>query len=85
MIMSKMLNRISESLESSDMIGGIDFVEALALLFIGLKLTGFLPTWTWLWVLSPLWITFSIALVIAIIVVAVDEVNDHLKAEGTDD
>ena len=83
--MSRMLNRISESLESSDMIGGIDFVEALALLFIGLKLTGFLPTWTWLWVLSPLWITFSIALVIAIIVVAVDEVNDHLKAEGTDD
>ena len=83
--MSRMLNRISESLESSDMIGGIDFVEALALLFIGLKLTGFLPTWTWLWVLSPLWITFSIALVIAIIVIAVDEVNDHLKAEGTDD
>ena len=83
--MSKMLNRISESLESSDMIGGIDFVEALALLFIGLKLTGFLPTWTWLWVLSPLWITFSIALVIAIIAIAVDEVNDHLRAEGTDD
>ena len=83
--MSRMLNRISESLESSDMIGGIDFVEALALLFIGLKLTGFLPTWTWLWVLSPLWITFSIALVIAIIVIAVDEVNDHLKAEETDD
>ena len=85
MIMSKMLNRISESLESSDMIGGIDFVEALALLFIGLKLTGFLPTWTWLWVLSPLWITFSIALVIAIIAIAVDEVKDHLRAEGTDD
>ena len=83
--MSRMLHRISESLESSDIIGGIDFIEALALLFIGLKLTGFLPTWTWLWVLSPLWITFSIALVIAIIVFAVDEVNDHLRAEGTDD
>ena len=83
--MSRMLHRISESLESSDIIGGIDFIEALALLFIGLKLTGFLPTWTWLWVLSPLWITFSIALVIAIIVIAVDEVNDHLRAEGTDD
>ena len=67
------------------LIGGIDFIEALALLFIGLKLTGFLPTWTWLWVLSPLWITLSIALVIAIIAIAVDEVNDHLRAEGTDD
>ena len=83
--MSKMLNRVLESLESSDIIGGIDFIEALALLFIGLKLTGFLPTWTWLWVLSPLWITFSIALVIAIIAIAVDEVKDHLRAEGTDD
>ncbi len=67
------------------LIGGIDFIEALALLFIGLKLTGFLPTWTWLWVLSPLWITLSIALVIAIIAIAVDEVNDHLRADGTDD
>ena len=64
----------------SGLIGSIDFIEALALLFIGLKLTGFLPTWTWLWVLSPLWITLSIALVIA-----VDEVNDYLRAEGTDD
>ena len=64
----------------SGLIGSIDFIEALALLFIGLKLTGFLPTWTWLWVLSPLWITLSIALVIAIIVIAVDEVNDHLRA-----
>ena len=70
---------------AAGLIGGIDFIEALTLLFIGLKLTGFLPTWTWLWVLSPLWITLSIALVIAIIAIAVDEVNDHLRAEGTDD
>ena len=83
--MSRVSHRDSRSSGSSGFIGGLSFIEALALLFIALKLTGFLPTWTWLWVLSPLWITFSIALVIAIIVVAVDEVNDHLKAEGTDD
>ena len=77
------MSRVSN--HDAGLIGSIDFIEALALLFIGLKLTGFLPTWTWLWVLSPLWITFSTALVIAIIVIAVDEVNDHLKAEGTDD
>ena len=77
------MSRVSN--HDAGLIGSIDFIEALALLFIGLKLTGFLPTWTWLWVLSPLWITLSIALVIAIIVIAVDEVNDHLKAEGTDD
>ena len=77
------MSRVSN--HDAGLIGSIDFIEALALLFIGLKLTGFLPTWTWLLVLSPLWITFSIALVIAIIVIAVDEVNDHLRAEGTDD
>ena len=77
------MSRVSN--HDAGLIGSIDFIEALALLFIGLKLTGFLPTWTWLWVLSPLWITFSTALVIAIIVIAVDEVNDHSKAEGTDD
>ena len=82
--MNRMLHRISESLESSDIIGGIDFIEALALLFIGLKLTGFLPTWTWLWVLSPLWITFSIALVIAVIIVAVDEIAAKYEEEDTD-
>ena len=77
------MSRVSN--HDAGLIGSIDFIEALALLFIGLKLTGFLPTWTWLWVLSPLWITLSIALVIAIIAIAVDEVNDHLRAEGTDD
>ena len=77
------MSRVSN--HDAGLISGIDFIEALALLFIGLKLTGFLPTWTWLCVLSPLWITLSIALVIAIIVIAVDEVNDHLRADGTDD
>ncbi|MCJ8139584.1 hypothetical protein [Falsirhodobacter halotolerans] len=30
------------------------FLPALALLFIGLKLTGHI-TWSWWWVLAPLW------------------------------
>jgi len=30
-------------------------IQALTLLFIALKLTGFIA-WSWLWVLSPLWI-----------------------------
>jgi hypothetical protein len=34
--------------------GGIGFAGALALLFIGLKL-GHAITWSWWWVLSPLW------------------------------
>ncbi len=33
----------------------INFMDGLALLFIGLKLTGHLDNWTWLEALAPLW------------------------------
>ena len=33
----------------------INFMDALALLFIGLKLTGHLDDWNWVTVLAPLW------------------------------
>ena len=39
----------------------------LGLIFITLKLTGHI-TWSWLWVLSPFWIPFAIALAIFVIV-----------------
>jgi hypothetical protein len=39
----------------------------LTVLFVGLKLTGYI-TWSWLWVLSPIWI--NIALIILIIIIA---------------
>jgi hypothetical protein len=47
--------------------GGIGFVFLLALLFIGLKLTGYI-TWSWWWVLSPLWIGFTIGILLLIII-----------------
>lgn len=47
---------------------GIGFAEALTLLLIGLKL-GKVISWSWLWVLSPLWISFALLFVIAIIIV----------------
>lgn len=33
----------------------INFMDGLALLFIGLKLTGHLDNWGWVEVLAPLW------------------------------
>jgi hypothetical protein len=33
----------------------INFMDGLALLFIGLRLTGHLEQWTWVEVLAPLW------------------------------
>jgi hypothetical protein len=44
--------------------GGIGFAGLLTIVFITLKLTNFID-WTWTWVLSPLWISFLVALVFA--------------------
>ena len=40
--------------ENPNQSGGIGFLGLLTILFIGLKLTGFIA-WSWWWVLSPLW------------------------------
>jgi len=44
------------------------FLVLLGVLFIGLKLTGYID-WSWLWVLAPLWI--PLALVVAILLLFV--------------
>lgn len=49
------------SSNSSSSSSGIGFPGLLTVLFIGLKLTGHI-TWPWVWVLSPLWISFLIFL-----------------------
>jgi len=46
--------------------GGIGFVGLLTILFVGLKLTGYI-TWSWLWVLSPIWIIALVMLVVVIL------------------
>jgi hypothetical protein len=48
---------------SSSSSGGIGFTGALTILFIGLKLTHVI-SWTWLWVLSPIWISLLIGLTV---------------------
>ena len=45
---------------------GIGFSSLLAILFITLKLTGVI-TWSWLWVLAPIWIPFVIVVFVLII------------------
>lgn len=46
--------------------GGIGFTGLLTIVFIALKLTGYI-TWSWWWVLSPIWISICIAIVCLII------------------
>ena len=39
--------------------GGIGLAGALTVLFVGLKLTGYID-WSWWWVVSPIWISLSV-------------------------
>ena len=49
---------------------GIGFPGLLAIVFITLKLLGKI-TWSWWWVLSPLWITTAALIVILAVVLLV--------------
>lgn len=68
--------RMSSSSSSSS--GGVGFVGLLQILFIGLKLTNHI-TWSWWWVLSPLWISFSIAIAILAIVFGILIISEKNK------
>jgi hypothetical protein len=52
----------------------IGFSGLLTVLFIGLKLTGFIA-WSWLWVLSPLWITLGLTLLIVFIIALISPLH----------
>ncbi|HHX67230.1 MAG TPA: hypothetical protein GX708_04125 [Gallicola sp.] len=64
---------MSEKVKSVN--GGIGFPGLLTVLFIGLKLCKVID-WSWWWVLSPLWITFGISLIILIIVGIIAALDD---------
>ena len=46
--------------------GGVGFSGLLTLMFVGLKLGGVIA-WPWLWVLSPIWITLGVVLVVLLV------------------
>jgi hypothetical protein len=66
------------SSNSSSSSSGIGFPGLLTVLFIGLKLTGHI-TWSWVWVLSPLWISALIGLSILAIVFIIALINGWFK------
>lgn len=51
--------------------GGISFLGLLTIVFITLKLTGFI-SWSWWWVLAPLWapLLILLAVIVGILLVA---------------
>jgi len=54
--------------DNSSRSGGIGFAGLLTIVFIVLKLLGKI-TWSWWWVLSPLWISFGLVILILFICV----------------
>lgn len=49
--------------------GGIGFTGLLTIVFIVLKLLG-LITWSWVWVLSPIWIdAILVVLLLAVLII----------------
>lgn len=58
---------MSDNKSSGSSSGGIGFCGFLTILFIGLKLCHIID-WSWWWVLSPIWISFVITIVIIALV-----------------
>lgn len=50
--------------------GGIGFAGVLAIVFIILKLVGVI-NWSWVWVLSPIWISIALWVVLVIVMVII--------------
>lgn len=77
---------MSESSSSSS--GGIGFCGLLAIVFITLKLLGKID-WSWLWVLSPLWIPAAIVVLVlcfvggaALAVLVAEGVSDRRRLKA---
>lgn len=51
---------------------GLGLLDVLAVIFIVLKLLGVI-TWSWVWVLSPIWIQLVIVAIVFIVIL----VKDH--------
>ncbi|MCP9496681.1 MAG: hypothetical protein MSG64_19770 [Pyrinomonadaceae bacterium MAG19_C2-C3] len=49
--------------QTSSSSGSVGFIGLLTIVFITLKLMGHIR-WSWVWVLSPVWITASLIIVI---------------------
>ena len=60
---------------SSSGSGGVGFAGLLAVAFIVLKLCHVID-WSWWWVLSPVWISFGIVVIVALIILAIYLLSD---------
>ena len=69
---------MNDNRNNSGTAGGIGFCGLLTIAFIVLKLTGVI-SWSWLWVLAPIWIPTAITIAIIVIVLVVILVRELTK------
>ena len=63
----------------------LKFIDILTLIFITLKLTNHI-TWSWIWVLSPIWIYYAIyTAIIAVVIFALYIFSGFSLREAIDD
>ncbi len=67
---------------TKDTAGGIGFLGLLTLVFITLKLVGYI-TWSWWWVLSPLWLPVTALVSILIIFTVALSILRVVKGKAT--
>jgi hypothetical protein len=53
---------------------GIGFCGLLTIVFIVLKLIGYI-SWSWVWVLSPLWISWLVTILLIIILLIIKRIS----------
>lgn len=61
--------------------GGVSFMGLLLLLFVGLKLTGYID-WSWFWVLSPVWIPLVAVMSLLVVLVVFGLVSKWLTTRS---
>lgn len=62
---------------------GIGFTGLLTIAFIVLKLCHII-NWSWVWVLSPIWISLGLGIIVLLVIIVIDDViktRDRKKRE----
>jgi hypothetical protein len=78
-VSEKMLNNMENKMKRNETnIQGIGFAGLLTIVFITLKLTGVIE-WGWVWVLSPLWISWAFVLGIALMTLIVIGIHNVVR------
>jgi len=55
---------------------GLDVGTILTIVFVVLKLCGVI-NWAWIWVLSPLWISAAITIVLIILLIVIAKIKER--------